>query len=311
MDTLNAGLQRLSHYAEGQPQEDAGALLFTSTPSPWAGFRLERHALSPNSERHLCWPTARIGLVRAGELRLRERPSKHVENLFLAGPDSITIWPAGYESTSFDWTGTAELVDLEIAPNILERFGKFDLRCVELAAQRAIQDRPLAGLVLAMEAEILSGCPSGRVYGESISIAVAAHIAARYAVSRQQPRALKGGLPSFRLSRLLDFVQANLDSNVGVVELAAIAHMSPNHFVQLFRQSMGVTPHQYVTRQRILEAKRLLAEGHLSIAEVALAVGFANQSHFGEAFRRSVGMTPKRYQEQLGRPIVRNIRRIR
>ena len=92
----------------------------------------------------------------------------------------------------------------------------------------------------------------------------------------------------------------NLDSDLSVAELATLAHLSPSHFVQVFRQSVGMTPHQYVKRQRIAKAKRLLAEGHLSIAEVALAAGFANQSHFGEAFRQLVGATPKRYQERRG-----------
>jgi AraC family transcriptional regulator len=57
-----------------------------------------------------------------------------------------------------------------------------------------------------------------------------------------------------------------------------------------------------------VEAKRLLAEGHLSIAEVALAVGFANQSHFGSAFRQLVGTTPKLYQQQHTSTQLLNIR---
>ena len=60
---------------------------------------------------------------------------------------------------------------------------------------------------------------------------------------------------------------------------------------------MGVTPHQYVMRERVGEAKRLLAKGHMSVAEVALTVGFASQSHFTDLFRRAVGTTPKRYQQ--------------
>ena len=144
MNELNPALQRLSHYAGGRPKEEAGALLFSSAPSPWAGFRLERHALYPGSGRGLCWPTIRVWLVRAGELQLRERADKDIEIGFHARQGSITIWPAGHESTSLDWTGTAELIDLEIAPGMLERFGAFDIRCAELAAQRGIED-PASG----------------------------------------------------------------------------------------------------------------------------------------------------------------------
>lgn len=311
MDALNPALQPLSHFAEGRPQEDAGALLFSSAPSPWAGFRLERHSLSPGREKHLYWPTPRLGLVRAGSACVEERRTEQGDHRFLAGRNSVTIWPGGYESASLCWSGRAEIIDVEILLNSLEDSAEFDFRCVELAAQRGIQDPPLAALVFAMDAEIRAGCPSGRAYGESISIAVAAHIAARYTISMQRPLTSKGGLAPRRLSRILDFVHANLDSDLGVTELAALAHLSPSHFVQVFRYSIGMTPHQYVTRQRIVEAKRLLMEGHLSIAEVALAVGFANQSHFGEAFRQLVGTTPKLYQQQHGGPRARNITRIR
>ena len=267
--------QRLSHFADGKRQDAAGTLLFSSAASPWAGFRVESRSLDRGSEKRRHWPTARMGIVKTGELQLQERPNKHITNPFLTAKGSVTIWPAGYSSTSFDWTGAAELVDLEIGPDVAELLGDFDFPCAPLAAQRGIQDPPLAALVFAMETEIRPGCPSGRVYGESISIALAWYVTARYAVSQRPPRGSKGGLSRRRLSKILDFVQANLGSDLGVAELAALAHLSPSHFVQAFRFSVNMTPHQYVTQQRIAEAKRLLTLGHLSIAEVALVVGFA------------------------------------
>jgi len=62
--------------------------------------------------------------------------------------------------------------------------------------------------------------------------------------------------------------------------------MSPNHFASLFKQSIGLTPHQYVIQCRVEAAKHLLRQGELTIAEIADSLGFAHQSHFNHHFKR-------------------------
>ena len=130
MDAPNPALQRLSHFAE-----DAGAMLFSRTPSPWAGFRLERHSLSPGREKHLYWPTPRLGLVRAGSACVEERRTEQGDHRFIAGKNSVTIWPGGYQLAILGWSGRAEIIDVDILSNSLEVSAEFDFRCVELAAQ--------------------------------------------------------------------------------------------------------------------------------------------------------------------------------
>jgi AraC family transcriptional regulator len=289
---------RLTHVAEGHIREDPGDILLSSIDTPWAGFSLERHAVSSGQEKRLYWPTPRLGLVGAGSVCMEERDIRQGEHQFIAGKNCVTIWPGGYESASLTWSGRAEIIDVEIFSNGFRGSAEFDFRCVELEVQRGIQDPHLAALVLAMKAEVGSGCPSGRIYGESVSIALAAHIVARYSVVGKSPGASRGRLSWSVLSRILDFIQANLGRDLGVEEIAALANTSPSHFIQKFHSSKGITPHQYVKQQRIVEARRLLTEDGLSIAEIAIAVGFANQSHFTESFRQIVGTTPKLYREQ-------------
>jgi AraC family transcriptional regulator len=160
-----------------------------------------------------------------------------------------------------------------------------------------IQDPQLAALVCGMEAEIEAGCPAGRLYGESLSLALAAYVSGRYSTALLNARPPKGGLSRRQLERVLDYVHANLGSDLSLTELAAVARLSPQYSTDAFRNSVGVTPHQYVMRERVGEAKCLLAKGRMSVAEVALTVGFASQSHFTDLFRRAVGTTPKRYQQ--------------
>jgi AraC family transcriptional regulator len=72
--------------------------------------------------------------------------------------------------------------------------------------------------------------------------------------------------------------------------------MSPQHFGNLFRQSTGRAPYEYVIYHRIERGKRLLSETNMPIMEIALEVGFAHHSHFADTFRHVTGMTPKQYR---------------
>jgi AraC family transcriptional regulator len=106
----------------------------------------------------------------------------------------------------------------------------------------------------------------------------------------------KGGLPGNRLKRVLDFVADSLDQNISLSQLAAIAGMSPHYFSQLFKQSTGRAPHNYVLMQRIERAKQQLREFKHSVIDVGLDVGFQNPSHFARMFRKLAGTTPSEYR---------------
>jgi AraC family transcriptional regulator len=73
--------------------------------------------------------------------------------------------------------------------------------------------------------------------------------------------------------------------------------MSPHYFSMLFKQTTGITPHQYVIRCRIERAKYLMAQTKLPLAEIAIQVGFVDQSHLHRHFKRCVGVTPKNYRK--------------
>jgi AraC family transcriptional regulator len=75
-------------------------------------------------------------------------------------------------------------------------------------------------------------------------------------------------------------------------ELAQLAGMSPHYFCELFKNSTGLSPHQYSLRCRVDRAKEFLRSPQYTIIQVAKAIGFADQSHFTKVFRRIVGVTP-------------------
>ena len=105
-----------------------------------------------------------------------------------------------------------------------------------------------------------------------------------------------GGLPTYKLRRVVEFVEAQLDRPITLGRLATSVNLSPFHFHRQFKRSVGVTPKQFIHRLRIDRAKSLLSKSDLPLAQVAMKVGFADQSHFTAAFRRATSMTPGRYR---------------
>lgn len=112
------------------------------------------------------------------------------------------------------------------------------------------------------------------------------------------PTRSRGGLSPAALRRVQVFVESNLSDNIRLADLAGRAQLSTFHFSRAFKQSTGTTPRAYVEARRVAAAERLLRETDLSLARVALAVGFGNQSRLTTAFRRATGFTPARFRQQ-------------
>ena len=123
-----------------------------------------------------------------------------------------------------------------------------------------------------------------------------AHLARLYQprLALRTPR--RGGLPAAGLRRVQDFVRANLSGTIGLVELSAVAGLSPRQFLRAFHESVRETPVRYVHAVRIEEAKRLLVESLRSMTDIALNCGFSHPQHFTTSFRKRVGMTPSAFR---------------
>jgi AraC family transcriptional regulator len=119
---------------------------------------------------------------------------------------------------------------------------------------------------------------------------------------------VRSGLALAQLERVIDYIDTYLvggspkeNRDLSLRELAQLVQLSPHYFSQLFKQSTGFAPHQYILRCRIDRGKQLLRQGGLSIAGVAKIVGFTDQSHFHRHFKRLEGITPKAFVSQVCR----------
>lgn len=120
-------------------------------------------------------------------------------------------------------------------------------------------------------------------------------------IAAEPPRPdVKGGLPGYRLKRVLDYIANNLEESISLSQLATIAGMSPRYFSELFKQSTGCTPHNYVVAQKMERAKQRLRDPKCSIIEAGLDAGFQNSSHFARNFRKLEGTTPTRFRADFG-----------
>lgn len=128
---------------------------------------------------------------------------------------------------------------------------------------------------------------------------VACHLFSRQLLARLTP-ARWDDRPPQHLQRAAELMQDDSASPLSLLQLSAVAGLTPSHFVRAFSHHYGMTPHAYLLDRRIRHARTLLKQGQ-PLAEVALASGFADQAHFQRQFKRRVAATPGQYRTQLAR----------
>jgi len=137
----------------------------------------------------------------------------------------------------------------------------------------------------------------GQLFADSLIQSLTLHLLTNYTNAAAIPAISSGGLSGYRLNRVVEFIDANLEHDISLADLATAAELSPFHFSREFRKSTGKTPQQYVMQQRLERAKLLLARPDLPIVEVSLRTGFKNQSHFTSWFRKYTNFTPKLWRD--------------
>jgi len=112
------------------------------------------------------------------------------------------------------------------------------------------------------------------------------------------PPMTTGGLSPWRVRRVRQHIEENLDATIKIEDLASVAKLSVRHFSLAFKQSFGVSPHAHIVRRRIEKARELMLLTDEPLAQVALACGLADQAHLSKWFRRLVGATPNAWRRQ-------------
>jgi AraC family transcriptional regulator len=213
---------------------------------------------------------------------------------------AIIVVPAG-TSALWRWSGRNSSLHIYLKPDLVARVGALafglDPARVTLPPVDGDDLPHLRAAMWAVDAELATGGPGGRLAAESLANVLAVHLIRHALTPRRLKGARDGALPRARLRAVIDYIEGTLQDSPSLDEMAAVARLSPYHFARQFKAATGLPPHQYVIMRRVERAKDLLQAGtDLALAQVAARAGFSDQSQFSHHFKRLVGVTPGQFR---------------
>ena len=215
----------------------------------------------------------------------------------LGGPNKLCFFPADHSS---DWIVGEQLrlVHFYFTDTHLNYLGltalDIDPRNLHLPDLTFESDSTLTAGLQCLLANINPTDMSNRLLLQDVQQHLILHLLEQYRGCKAE--VIRGGLSPKVKSRVIDYMQANIDQDIKLEQLAGEACMSTYHFSHMFKQSMGLSPYQFLLKQRMgLAATEL--RGQVSIGQVGERCGYGSASHFARAFRKEFGVTPKIYQQ--------------
>lgn len=209
----------------------------------------------------------------------------------------VAIIPEGI-SHCCNWHTSAQFMVLAIEPALLKQVGQDIVnpdRIEIIPHFMMAQDFLIQGICTTLKEELELGQIGGYLLIDSLKTTLAIHLLRNYCAIQPKLSTYTDGLSDVKRQQVTEYINEHFHQEIKLAELAALVQLSPYHFLRLFKQSVGVTPHQYILQCRIKKAKFLLQNSELSIANVAARIGFCDQSHFNRYFKRIVGVTPRQY----------------
>lgn len=213
----------------------------------------------------------------------------------------ISIIPSGVSST-WEWekklgnSGCLHLaLDIALLRQITDENEYIDASQIEILPHFLAQDLQIKHIGLALKAELEASAQPDSLFIESLTTALAMRFLKRFSSLKQKVPELEYGLSKKKLSTVIDYISNNLDEDLKLANIAASIGIGTSHFTRLFKQSMGITPYQYIIQCRVYRARLLLLQKNLTISEVADQVNFYDQSHLTYHFKKILGVTPKNF----------------
>ena len=205
------------------------------------------------------------------------------------------------QAKSFKVQNPVELAVVLLRNEALEQVREENRRDLgaELEAHPAVDDLTLRHLTEVLLREKRDGFPNGLFFLDGIATAVASHLVRRYSIAPLVEKTYKGGMAPSALRRCVEYIEARLDGDLRLDELAQVVGLSASHFVRSFRRSTGKTPYQFLLHRRVARAQMAMRDRRAPLAVVALVSGFADQHHLARVFRRITGVTPSTYRRSL------------
>ena len=265
--------------------------------SPWPGVKIEHFQIKTLRTVEASTTCFLVALCLGADSQAILGPA---DNRRVINPEEIVVVGPGRVPAQ-ESCGAVEFLVMELAPKYLLWTGE------ELAVPDhfdgytcwRLRDDQLRHIMLAMHHEQVAGFPAGRLFGECMGLSFATTLLSKRFPTTLRANDYRGGLSPSKLRVVKTFVNENLASSLSLADIANLVQMGPCHFARAFKESTGLSPHQYVLRRRIDRAVEMLKDERSSLSGIAYDLGFSSQGHFTAVFRKFTGTQPSSYREQL------------
>ncbi|MBE9137014.1 helix-turn-helix transcriptional regulator [Nodosilinea sp. LEGE 07088] len=269
--------------------------LLSSYQTCWQGIGLEVYRHPPFETPKCTVLQHMITIPQGGALCIEEISGKKVQ-VAEFHPGSISFEPQGMPR-QYRWHQEMETIHITLEPEYVHQaiHETIDPEKVELTAQFGQSDPLVYQMGLALTRELANNPDGDSLYAESVATLLSVHLLRYYSTQKKIIKAYANGLPDSKIKTATDYINTHLTQAISLESISSQLGMSRYYFCRLFKQSMGISPYQYILQQRVEYAKSLLRHGKLSISEVAIESGFSHHSHFDYHFKRIVHCTPKQF----------------
>lgn len=240
-------------------------------------------------------------------LNLKQEPHR-VENWrdgdhrdFIYREHEIILTPAGVES-GWRWYAKSKVIVVTLDPGKFERFAQSEvgvlLAQTQLKSLPQFEDPDICHAGVMLRDALASQERGSELIFESLARVFLVKLIQKYGLQGEE-YAFSKSFTAKHYQRVLDHVAQRFGQSIQVEDLAREAALSPSHFAQLFKRTLGMSPMQFVMTYRVEQAKKKLAQRDVPLIDVAMSCGFADQAHFSRIFKRIEGTTPSRYRADL------------
>jgi AraC family transcriptional regulator len=282
------------------PAAPDGGVLLSSANAGWRGITIEFHQIPPLELPEHYIEGHRLAVNISQPVHYEWKDGSRWRQTTLK-PGDFCLQTHG-ELNFPRWTENFEFLAISLEPEFVSRAFQ-DTGTSETTAfqeQRGGHDPVIAYFTQRFKAELKSGSYGGVLYGESLALAFSLHLIECYGNCPQKLRKPSGKLSSLQVRQVVEYVHEHLTEELSLINLAEQMNLSAFHFARLFKNLLGLSPHQYVLQNRVARAKKLInVSTKPNLTDVGLQVGFYDQAHFTKAFKRVVGVSPKGFFKQV------------
>lgn len=245
---------------------------------------------------------ASLSFMLAGELLVHRR-SAGVTEQYRAVPGTFDVSPAGID-VAFRTEGWFESLNLRVPDEILQDHARDQLGHrgprVVFHVVRTGSNPDIVKLGQSFARLVREPRPGAALYAESLWTQIVLQLLWHHS-------SLDAGLlvtpddslTDARMAKVVAFLEANLERDTTLADLAALVDLSPTHFLRAFKKATGRSPHLYRMELRAARAREFLRDPSLSVAEVATLLGYTSPAHFATSFKRHTGTSPAAYRRSV------------